>query len=133
MDILVMSHGRLAEGFKNALNIIAGDIKVDYINAYVEGNDFKEELFNYLNSHKDICILTDLFGGSVNQEIMKYISDYKIKLITGINLPLAIEIILENKNGELTNKKIIEIIENAKKQIMFVNEISFSNYQDDFD
>lgn len=132
MDILIVAHGKFAEGLKSALNIILGDYEFDIINAYVEEIDFKKELKAYINSHDEICILTDLFGGSVNQEAMKYLSE-KVHIISGVNLPLALEIIMENKNGELSKEKISTIISNTKKQIMYINTLTFIKVKDDFE
>ena len=66
-------------------------------------------------------MLTDLFGGSVNQAIIQYITKANINIITGINIPLILEILLSNTTGN--NLDFRQIISSAKEQILFVNDM----------
>lgn len=48
MKILIIGHGRFAEGIKSAANIIVGDLsEVTFMNTYVDDIDFHVELDNY--------------------------------------------------------------------------------------
>lgn len=133
MDILIASHGTLAQGVQSAVNIIVGDNDTTIINAYVDESNFKEVLKEYFANHDEVCVLTDLFGGSVNQEIMQYMKGKNIHVITGVNLSLALEIILTNKNDVLTEEKIMQIIEVARQQILYINKELENQVMDDFD
>ena len=122
MKILVIGHGRFAEGVKSAAQIIVGDLsEVTFMNTYVDDIDFHVELDKYFSNNTNILVLTDLFGGSVNQAIMQYITKENIEIITGVNIPLVLEILLSNITGK--NLDIREIVSNAKEQIMFVNDV----------
>ena len=95
MKILVIGHGRFAEGIKSVANIIVGDLsEVTFMNTYVDDIDFHVELDNYFSENKNVLVLTDLFGGSVNQAIIQYITKVNIDVITGINIPLILEILI---------------------------------------
>lgn len=133
MKILIASHGNFASGLKSAIKIIAGDNDIDCIDAYIDGSDFKDKLNKYIQNNNEICVLTDLFGGSVNQEAMKYINDKKIYLITGVNLSLALEIVLANKYEGLNSEKINHIVDSAKQQIMYINHSFITDLKDDFE
>lgn len=65
--------------------------------------------------------MTDLLGGSVNQAIIQYIAKVNIDVITGINIPLILEILLSNTTGN--NLDFRQIISSAKEQIVFVNDM----------
>ena len=79
MKILVIGHGRFAEGVKSAAQIIVGDLsEVTFMNTYVDDIDFHVELDKYFSNNTNILVLTDLFGGSVNQAIMQYITKENI-------------------------------------------------------
>lgn len=65
--------------------------------------------------------MTDLLGGSVNQAIIQYITKVNIDVITGINIPLILEILLSNTTGN--NLDFRQIISSAKEQIVFVNDM----------
>ena len=129
MKILVIGHGRFAEGVKSAAQIIVGDLsEVTFMNTYVDDIDFHVEL-EYFSNNTNILVLTDLFGGSVNQAIMQYITKENIEIITGVNIPLVLEILLSNITGK--NLDIREIVSNAKEQIMFVNDVLENSNNDE--
>lgn len=130
MKILVIGHGRFAEGVKSAAQIIVGDLsEVTFMNTYVDDIDFHVELDKYFSNNTNILVLTDLFGGSVNQTIMQYITKENIEIITGVNIPLVLEILLSNITGK--NLDIREIVSNAKEQIMFVNDVLENSNNDE--
>lgn len=91
------------------------------MNTYVDDIDFHIELDNYFSKNKNVLMLTDLFGGSVNQAIIQYITKVNINVITGINIPLILEILLSNTTGN--NLDFRQIISSAKEQIVFVNDM----------
>ena len=122
MKILVIGHGRFAEGIKSVANIIVGDLsEVTFMNTYVDDIDFHIELDNYFSENKNVLVLTDLFGGSVNKAIIKYITKVNIDVITGINIPLILEILISNTTGN--NLDFRQIISSAKEQIVYVNDM----------
>ena len=122
MKILVIGHGRFAEGIKSVANIIVGDLsEVTFMNTYVDDIDFHVELDNYFSENKNVLVLTDLFGGSVNQAIIQYITKVNIDVITGINIPLILEILISNTTGN--NLDFRRIISSAKEQIVYVNDM----------
>ena len=122
MKILVIGHGRFAEGIKCVANIIVGDLsEVTFMNTYVDDIDFHIELDNYFSENKNVLVLTDLFGGSVNQAIIQYITKVNIDVITGINIPLILEILISNTTGN--NLDFRQIISSAKEQIVYVNDM----------
>ena len=99
------------------------------MNTYVDDIDFHVELDKYFSNNTNILVLTDLFGGSVNQAIMQYITKENIEIITGVNIPLVLEILLSNITGK--NLDIREIVSNAKEQIMFVNDVLENSNNDE--
>ena len=122
MKILVIGHGRFAEGIKGVANIIVGDLsEVTFMNTYVDDIDFHVELDNYFSENKNVLVLTDLFGGSVNQAIIQSITKVNIDVITGINIPLILEILISNTTGN--NLDFRQIISSAKEQIVYVNDM----------
>ncbi|MEY8371617.1 PTS N-acetylglucosamine transporter subunit IIBC [Aerococcaceae bacterium 50-4] len=125
--IIIASHHNLASGFKDTINYIVPDsVEILDINAYVEQEEIETEIVSKLNnfSHTEqIFVFTDLLGGSVNQEFVKYLNEYNIELITGINLPLIMTIVLSMaEDSNLSKEHIRSIIEEAKAQIIYVND-----------
>lgn len=135
MKILIATHGTYAEGIQSAASIILGNMDgVDVINAYVDDKSLKDKINEYFKDKngEQILVLTDMFGGSVNQALMPYIQTNSINLVTGINLPCVLEIL--SKRDFIDTTIIKEIVEEARNQIMFVNEILENvDSGDDFD
>lgn len=73
--IIVATHHKLAEGFKETLNYISPNtVEVLYINAYADDTELSEqidEVLSHFQNDEQIFVFTDLLGGSVNQEFAK--------------------------------------------------------------
>ena len=98
---------------------------VHFINAYVDDQkNFVEELNGLLEKFKtdQIVILTDMPGGSVNKEAVNLIKDYDCKVISGINLSLVLELIM-NPDDKLSDEAIRLAVNEARKQIIYVNDL----------
>lgn len=110
--ILIATHGAFAAGIKSSVDIIVGPQKnLDTFCAYLDGETtITERVKNYMEGcceEDELIIVTDMFGGSVNNEFMKYISRPNIHLIAGLNLPLLLELILNQEDDT------IQLIQNA--------------------
>lgn len=135
MKVLIATHGTFAQGIQSAASIILGDMKdVDVINAYVDEISLKEKVERYFQDKEDeqVLILTDMFGGSVNQALMPYIREKGVWLVTGINLPCVLEIL--SRRERIDAESIQSIVKEAQKQVLFVNEmLENADSGDDFD
>lgn len=135
MKVLIATHGTYAQGIQSAASIILGNLDgVDVINAYVDDKSLKDKINEYLEDKngEEVLVLTDMFGGSVNQALIPYIQTNSINLVTGVNLPCVLEIL--SKRDFIDTTIIEEIVEESRKQIMFVNEILKNvDSGDDFD
>ena len=132
---LIATHSTLAEGFTNALMFFAGDgIDVTYINAYIDGKPIDEKInsfFSTLNDKDELIVLTDLLAGSVNQNLYKYISREHTHILTGINLALALSLVLESANDYLTKERINQLVNSSRENIVYINEFQAEVDDDD--
>ena len=132
---LIATHSTLAEGFTNALQFFAGDeIDVTYINAYIVGKPIDEKInsfFSTLNDQDELIVLTDLLAGSVNQNLYKYISREHTHILTGINLALALSLVLESANDYLTKERINQLVNSSRENIVYMNEFQAEVDDDD--
>lgn len=138
MRLLIATHGLLAKGFKSCLEIIVGNVeKVDVLSCYVDELDIDSYLEQYFKMHHDekIIICSDVFGGSVNQKIISKTNGLgNCFLLTGINLPLLLNILIDINLGNDVISKLDVFIEQSKNQIINVDEyINVMSNQDDFD
>lgn len=135
--ILICSHGSLSSGLLNSLKIIVGNVKnIDALTFYEnqDGVEDLKKLEEYFKSNveNNIIVMTDLFGGSVNQEIIKLSSKYNnIRIVTGVNFPLLLDLSFRLENG-ISDGELSSAIEEAKKQLMLV-KLDQNTFEDDFD
>lgn len=135
--ILIATHERYADGIRRAAELILGaQPELSVICAYVEEVELSRQLEDYFSACKpedEVLILTDLYGGSVNQLCMKYTARPDTHLITGVNLALLIQILTMGK--EHFDKDCLRaVVEEAKDQIIYVNErMETLSSADDFD
>jgi mannose/fructose-specific phosphotransferase system component IIA len=135
--ILLATHGSFASGIKSSIEIIVGEQENIYtIDAYIGETSFEDQLNEYLdtiNLDDDILfVITDVFGGRVNQTLTDKLHQYEnVHIITGLNLPLLLELQMLNEEDS-TKENISNIVENSKQQIQYV-EIEEDDVTDDFD
>ena len=126
-QLLIATHSVFADGIKNAMELVTGEQNsVSTLCAYT--NDMTEvetpikEIIDALCDDEELIVTTDIFGGSVNNEFMKYLSKSNIYLIAGVNLPLLFELIM-NLESENTVQMIETAVKNARKQLQYCNPL----------
>lgn len=138
LKILIASHGNYADGVKSATNIIIGNKEnVHYLNAYVSEASVKDQLesfFKEVHEGDEVIILTDIYGGSVNQNVFPYVKKENVYIISGFNLATVLEILLLNPEEKVSLDNLRNIVEESKKQILFLNDyVAEQEKEDDFD
>lgn len=139
MKKLIISHGSFASGIKGALKIIIGDVEsIDTIDAFVEQTSLEDLVSDYIKDidivNEKLLVFTDLPAGSVNQYFISNLLKENVHIISGINLPIILELSLMPEEL-ITADTIKNSIKMAKDQIMYFNkneEVSTSS-DDDFD
>lgn len=132
------SHHKLAYGLKDTVDFLTNGMKQIYdINAYVDDNEpdlemIVKELFDTFESDDEVIVLADLMGGSVYQKFYPYLSA-KVHVVCGMNLPLAMSLVLASEDTPLTSEKVASLIEECKNQIVYVNQINSASTIDSDD
>ncbi len=91
------------------------------IDAYLDQGSVEEKLDQYFQSISDseqVIMLSDIYGGSVNQKMYLHLSRPNTFLITGINLALVLQLLMEPKPVSLDRLK--EIVEESRNALKFV-------------
>ena len=123
--LVLASHGYLAEGMKNSAQIIVGkSAKIYTICVYVkEGITLESqinELFDSFPEDDEMIVVTDIFGGSVNNEFMQRLQNRRFWLVSGMNLPLVIQLAMA-EDGGCISESIKEALETGREMICFCN------------
>lgn len=136
--ILIATHGKFAEGIVSSAEIILGNQdNLFFINAYVDDltldQKFEQFFVEHITEGDTLIIFTDIYGGSVNQAAAKYLQSKEINIISGLNLPLLLEVIML-ADSIITPEKLKEVTADAKEQIIYVNDQLLQvDEADDFD
>lgn len=129
MKIILVSHGKLAKGMKDTVEMIAGQQEnLEAYEAYENGtsddsfiNDLKKSLASSKND--DVIVVTDVLGGSVNNEATQLLKDHSnLTILTGMNLPLIITLVTTVNSG-ISDEKVSEAIDEGKKGVLSVNKL----------
>jgi len=124
---LIAAHGSFSSGIKSSLDIIIGKMEnVFVIDAYVDGNKSIEDELNAIlgkvQADDELIVFSDLMGGSITNQILRYGLRENVHVISGMNLPLLIEIMLADADTPV--KDVIEnAISIAREQVVYVNTI----------
>lgn len=119
--IIIASHGELAKGMKSTIKMISG--LDDNVVAFcmLDGmtpNTIMSEVESFVNSNEKytkFIMFSDLLGGSVNTSLIKLLDKEDFYLVSGMNLPLILEIALSME--EDIDKRIDHALEVAKESM----------------
>ena len=127
--VFVASHGLFADGLKDAITFLMGDLGLDSLSCYHEEipdtdalSKRIEEIIATLGSDEELVVFTDLLGGSVNNVVAQKLANTpNLHLVAGMSLPLVLEFLL---CGETDTKKAIELaIQRAQESMVYVNDM----------
>lgn len=123
-----VSHHKLAFGLKDTTDFLTNHHKEIYdINAYLDNEEKSlenqlKDLFISFKQDDEIIVLSDLLGGSVNQKCIPYLCQYpNMHIISGMNLPLAMSLLLYSNDEVMDKEKIEHMVEDSRRQIVYVN------------
>ncbi|RHW45644.1 hypothetical protein DS832_07440 [Bombilactobacillus bombi] len=126
-QIILASHGNMAKGMVDTIEMISG--KHDNLNAFSMS---KKETPDYIYSsikntiesfdkEDEVFIFSDIAGGSVNTEAMKFIKYSNVHLISGMNLPIVINCLLSEEND------VNYLLSEGRNSL---NEIKYTKYNE---
>lgn len=135
--IILASHGNFATGILSSLELICGkNDNIVTIDAYMTADyNLNDEISKRMNENKgnELIVVTDIFGGSVNNEFLNYIHTENFYLIAGMNLPLVIELATQLEYTDSITALIKQALENSIMTIQFCNEtIQNETEEEDF-
>ena len=94
---------------------------VTVIDAYLDQQSFEDRLDEYFRSlpeNEQVVMLSDIYGGSVNQIMYLCLTRPNTFLITGINLALVLQLLMETE--PLSLERLKEIVQESREALMLV-------------
>jgi PTS system mannose-specific IIA component len=108
IGLILVTHGRLAEEFVNAMQHVVGRQEA-VATVCIGPNDDMErrrkeiaEAIKAVDSGQGSIILTDLFGGTPSNLAISLMQAGKVEVIAGINLPMLIRLAGARKTMDVT-------------------------------
>lgn len=135
-QIILASHGGMAAGVKSTLELILGDVPNVY--AIATTRDETEpvtaaarNLLNGFDPEDKVYILTDVIGGSVNNDMMTLLAEYPdITILCGMNACLAI--LMATSEGHISEDELEDLLQQSREQIINCNkQLQVAEEEDD--
>jgi len=123
--VILISHNDFAEGLRKALEMIMGNLSQLKAYGLQEGENpdlLIQKIRQEIAPSEQVIILADIFGGSMCNSALRLLDMENVTLVAGMNLPLAMEIILMKPK---TKEALDDLIEHVKSGIKRV-ELDFS-------
>lgn len=132
---ILASHSMLAAGMADTVRFFAGEgVEIKTLTAYLDNKPIDEQvklLVEEVPDEDELVVCTDIMAGSVNQKFIPYLKRPHFHLISGMNLPLLAALSLEPSDSYLTREHIEEVMEDARKQLVYVNTVCVEEDEED--
>ena len=117
----ISTHGSMASGIKSSLEILLGKAdNVTIFDAYLDERSVASEVEKFLKTidpDDQAILLSDLYGGSVNQVLYQYLNWPNVLLVTGINLALVLELVAASEQM-ISSAELDQLIECSRGVMM---------------
>lgn len=128
IGLVLVTHGRLAEEFRSALEHVVGPQKA--IEAVSIGPDDdmdlrRQDIMNAVTATDDghgVIILTDMFGGTPSNLSISVMSRGNTEVIAGMNLPMLIKLAGVRSENDM-QKALVEASEAGRKYIYVASRV----------
>ncbi|PNV61532.1 PTS fructose transporter subunit IIA [Clostridium sp. chh4-2] len=133
--IILASHGGMSAGVKDTIQMVLGDLPNLYAIATTRDEtesvaEAARRLLDSFDASDNVYILTDVLGGSVNNDMMTLLGDYPdLVIICGMNLSLVLALALTN--GPISSEELNGLIGQAREQIVNCTEMLRSAAQEE--
>ena len=145
MRIVLVSHGSFSKGLYETMEMVLGpQEKLAYIGLYPHQgiDELKANIeaeFKKADPDEEILVLTDLFYGSPVNAVVQLMSKWDVYHLTGINVPLLMEILLMRGNDKSaseicdeTLKLATNTVSDVRKYLEDLKKADVPSDEDDF-
>ncbi len=134
VGIVIVTHLKLGKELLAVAELIVGKLK-QFQAVSIDPTEDVEEIKEKISSAvravdkgKGVLILTDMFGGTPSNISLSFLEEWKIEVITGVNLPMLLK--LSTYEGERDLADLAKFIKTyGQKNINLASEILKKNVQ----
>ncbi|WP_417693960.1 PTS sugar transporter subunit IIA [Roseibium sp.] len=109
IGLVLVTHGRLAEEFKSALEHVVGPQEQVETICIGPDDDMEQRRLDILaaveaaNTGKGVVLLTDMFGGTPSNLAISVMDGKTIEVVAGVNLPMLVKLASVRMERELVD------------------------------
>ncbi|MBO0346497.1 PTS sugar transporter subunit IIA [Roseibium sp. CAU 1637] len=109
IGLVLVTHGRLAEEFKSALEHVVGPQEQVETICIGPDDDMEQRRLDILaaveaaNTGKGVVLLTDMFGGTPSNLAISVMDGKTIEVVAGVNLPMLVKLASVRMDRELVD------------------------------
>ena len=133
LRLFLSSHGHLASGMKTSLDILLGrSDSIEVFDAYIDECSVQEKLdafYETVGEEDEVLLLSDLYGGSVNQVMATYLDRPHTRLVAGVNLACVLELSIQES---VSDEMLASIVENSRQMMQIVSLDEDVEKEEDF-
>lgn len=125
IGIVILTHGRLADQFLETARMIGlnsddhiSAVSVDPSSSPDSLRETLEKVIREVDDGKGVLILTDLFGGTPTNLSLSFLSEGKVEVVTGLNLPMIIKAV--NSRYDHDVRSLASITAEAGKENIYL-------------
>jgi Phosphotransferase system, mannose/fructose-specific component IIA len=111
MYYILTSHGGLATGMKTAIEMICGindKVSCYDLEHYENPRIISSKIEEMINTKDEYVVFTDLYGGSIQNELLHLLSHENVIVVSGMHLGLILAVMTEaeSDSGKSLKEKI---------------------------
>ena len=129
MKVIVVSHGKLCKrtcGYSTDDRRGTGSLEAFGLEPEESVDTLREKIresIEQTSEGEEVLILTDLFYGSPFNTVISLMSEYDLYHVTGINLPLMMEVVMGRYAGKSAQEVCKDLLKAAPETVKDVREL----------
>ena len=133
VGVVIITHGKVAQALLASAELIAGPLKkaiavsVDSKKGVDRALKDIRQAIDRVDSGSGVLILTDMFGGSSSNLSLSFLSEKRIAVVTGVNLPMLIKLSSYRQGHSLEEIKEI-ICTYGREKIIIASDLLNKNH-----
>lgn len=124
IGIVIASHCDLSKSLIETAEFIVG-VQKGILNVSINAEDCLDEIktkielaIQKVDTGDGAIILTDMLGGSPSIVSLSYMNKYNIEVVTGVNLPMILEVILHRNEFNLQRLAKLAVLKSKKSIVL---------------
>ena len=126
IGVVVATHGKLAEEMIRTAEAVVGRLEqVAAVSVVATSPDMRgdlKEAIQRVDQGEGVLLLTDLLGGSPTNLCVSFLTERKVEVVTGINLPMLLKLSGLRASGKPIAQIAHDLAEAGQRSIGHVSE-----------